>query len=160
MAPLSRPHDRWRKRAPTQLSATATKAAQIRNDHDELSRMFSISQGPVSNAEELHPPPRDGGGMYGRPQHQQQSLPPPARAHFLCAGPEPLNIPDSPPKLSRRPPKKGNKRETLSDIARRVPVEVIRPYFNYPLRRAAEVSCDCAVQTGDYNRETSVCSRV
>lgn len=51
----------------------------------------------------------------------------------------PLNIPDSPPRLARRAPRKGNKRETLSDIARRVPVEVIRPYFNYPLRKAAEV---------------------
>lgn len=154
---LSRPRPLTKTR-PTQLGETATNTAQIRNDHGELSTMFSIGQGPVGNAEELHPPPHDGGGMYGRPQHQQQSLPPPARAHFLSAGPEPLNIPDSPPKLSRRPPKKGNKRETLSDIARRVPVEVIRPYFNYPLRRAAEVSHGRAVQQGRYNMEASVCS--
>lgn len=43
-------------------------------------------------------------------------------------------------RLPRRPPQKGNKRETLQDIARRVPVEIIRPYFNYPLRTAADVS--------------------
>lgn len=50
-----------------------------------------------------------------------------------------LCIPENPPIVPRRPPSKGNKRETLSDIAHRIPVAVMRPYFNYPLRTAAEV---------------------
>ncbi|CAM9129821.1 unnamed protein product, partial [Scytosiphon promiscuus] len=49
-----------------------------------------------------------------------------------------LFIPETPPVVPRRPPSKGNKRETLSDIAHRIPVTVMRPYFNYPLRTAAE----------------------
>ena len=51
-----------------------------------------------------------------------------------------LFIPETPPIVPRRPPSKGNKRETLGDIAHRIPVTVMRPYFNYPLRTAAEVS--------------------
>lgn len=51
-----------------------------------------------------------------------------------------LFIPETPPVVPRRPPSKGNKRETLADIAHRIPVSVMRPYFNYPLRTAAEVS--------------------
>lgn len=51
-----------------------------------------------------------------------------------------LEIPENPPRVPRRPPSKGNKRETLADIARRIPVDVMRTYFNYPLRTAAEVS--------------------
>lgn len=51
-----------------------------------------------------------------------------------------LYIPETPPIVPRRPPSKGNKRETLGDIAHRIPVSVMRPYFNYPLRTAAEVS--------------------
>lgn len=50
-----------------------------------------------------------------------------------------LSIPQEPPKVPRRPPSKGNKRETLADIARRIPVQLMRHYFNYPLRAAAEV---------------------
>lgn len=50
-----------------------------------------------------------------------------------------LFIPETPPVVPRRPPSKGNKRETLGDIAHRIPVSVMRPYFNYPLRTAAEV---------------------
>lgn len=50
-----------------------------------------------------------------------------------------LFIPENPPIVPRRPPSKGNKRETLGDIAHRIPVTVMRPYFNYPLRTAAEV---------------------
>lgn len=50
-----------------------------------------------------------------------------------------LFIPENPPVVPRRPPSKGNKRETLGDIAHRIPVSVMRPYFNYPLRTAAEV---------------------
>lgn len=50
-----------------------------------------------------------------------------------------LSIPDEPPKVPRRPPSKGNKRETLADIAKRIPVQLMRQYFNYPLRSAAEV---------------------
>lgn len=34
----------------------------------------------------------------------------------------------------------GHKRETLYDIARRVPVSVMREYFNFSLRQAADVS--------------------
>ncbi|CBN78312.1 Putative NIN-like transcription factor [Ectocarpus siliculosus] len=49
-----------------------------------------------------------------------------------------LFIPETPPVVPRRPPSKGNKRETLGDIAHRIPVTVMRPYFNYPLRTAAE----------------------
>ncbi|CAB1098953.1 unnamed protein product [Ectocarpus sp. CCAP 1310/34] len=49
-----------------------------------------------------------------------------------------LFIPETPPVVPRRPPSKGNKRETLGDIALRIPVTVMRPYFNYPLRTAAE----------------------
>eukprot|EP00903_Cladosiphon_okamuranus_P008628 g8274.t1 len=49
-----------------------------------------------------------------------------------------LFIPENPPIVPRRPPSKGNKRETLGDIAHRIPVSVMRPYFNYPLRTAAE----------------------
>lgn len=56
------------------------------------------------------------------------SLPPPR-----------LQIPDEPPRVPRRPPSKGNKRETLGDIAKRIPVQLMRQYFNYPLRAAAEV---------------------
>lgn len=52
----------------------------------------------------------------------------------------PLNIPATPPKLARRPLEKAKKRETLKEIAKRVPVEVVVPYFNYPLRKAAQVS--------------------
>ena len=55
-----------------------------------------------------------------------------------------LQIPDEPPKVPRRPPSKGNKRETLGDIAKRIPVQLMRQYFNYPLRAAAEV-CDTCV---------------
>lgn len=63
------------------------------------------------------------------------SLPPPR-----------LQIPDEPPKVPRRPPSKGNKRETLGDIAKRIPVQLMRQYFNYPLRTAAEVcTCVCCV---------------
>lgn len=51
-----------------------------------------------------------------------------------------LCIPENPPIVPRRRPSKGNKRETLADIAHRIPVSVMRPYFNYPLRTAAEVS--------------------
>lgn len=50
-----------------------------------------------------------------------------------------LSIPEEPPKVPRRPPSKGNKRETLADIAKRIPVQLMRQYFNYPLRSAAEV---------------------
>lgn len=50
-----------------------------------------------------------------------------------------LQIPDEPPIVPRRPPSKGNKRETLGDIAKRIPVQLMRQYFNYPLRAAAEV---------------------
>lgn len=50
-----------------------------------------------------------------------------------------LFIPETPPIVPRRPPSKGNKRETLGDIAQRIPVSIMRPYFNYPLRTAAEV---------------------
>lgn len=53
-----------------------------------------------------------------------------------------LFIPETPPIVPRRPPSKGNKRETLGDIAHRIPVSVMRPYFNYPLRTAAEVRDD------------------
>lgn len=60
------------------------------------------------------------------------SLPPPR-----------LQIPDEPPKVPRRPPSKGNKRETLGDIAKRIPVQLMRQYFNYPLRAAAEVRNVC-----------------
>ncbi|CAN0060746.1 unnamed protein product, partial [Pylaiella littoralis] len=45
---------------------------------------------------------------------------------------------DEPPKVPRLPPSTGNKRETLDDIAKRIPVELVRQYFNYPLRPAAE----------------------
>lgn len=48
--------------------------------------------------------------------------------------------PPQPPTLPPRPPSKGNKREILADIAKRIPVDVMRRYFNYPLRSAAEVS--------------------
>ena len=51
-----------------------------------------------------------------------------------------LQIPDEPPIVPRRPPSKGNKRETLGDIAKRIPVQLMRQYFNYPLRAAAEAS--------------------
>lgn len=51
-----------------------------------------------------------------------------------------LSIPVEPPKVPRRPPSKGNKRETLADIAKRIPLQLMRAYFNYPLRTAAEVS--------------------
>lgn len=40
----------------------------------------------------------------------------------------------------RAPFQQGNTRQTLEDIARRIPVETMRPYFNYPLRLAADVS--------------------
>ncbi|CAM9288929.1 unnamed protein product [Scytosiphon promiscuus] len=57
----------------------------------------------------------------------------------VAAGVPPrLAIPQEPPKVPRRPPSKGNKRETLADIARRIPVQLMRHYFNYPLRAAAE----------------------
>ncbi|CAM9660914.1 unnamed protein product, partial [Scytosiphon promiscuus] len=46
-----------------------------------------------------------------------------------------------PRKIGRKPPLKGTRRETLQDIARRVPVDVMRPYFNYPLRTAADAMC-------------------
>ncbi|CAM9623360.1 unnamed protein product, partial [Choristocarpus tenellus] len=48
-----------------------------------------------------------------------------------------LRIPDVPPQVPRRPPSRGLRRETLDDIARRIPLDVMRPYFNYPLRQAA-----------------------
>lgn len=56
-----------------------------------------------------------------------------------------LCIPAEPPKVPRRPPSKGNKRETLSDIARRIPIQVMRAYFNYPLRTAAQVRSIVAI---------------
>lgn len=69
-----------------------------------------------------------------------------------------LTIPNEPPKVPRRTPSKGNKRETLADIAKRIPVELMRHYFNYPLRAAAEVRvcskfyncvrCCCQCQEG------------
>jgi len=46
---------------------------------------------------------------------------------------------EAPPALPPRPLSKGNKREILADIAERIPVELMRQYFNYPLRSAAEV---------------------
>ncbi|CAM9437268.1 unnamed protein product, partial [Ectocarpus fasciculatus] len=57
-----------------------------------------------------------------------------------------LTIPHEPPKVPRRTPSKGNKRETLADIAKRIPVELMRHYFNYPLRAAAE-AMDISVTT-------------
>ncbi|CAM9584090.1 unnamed protein product [Ectocarpus sp. 12 AP-2014] len=57
-----------------------------------------------------------------------------------------LAIPHEPPKVPRRTPSKGNKRETLADIAKRIPVELMRHYFNYPLRAAAE-AMDISVTT-------------
>lgn len=48
-----------------------------------------------------------------------------------------LNIPKNPPMLLL--PTTLNKREKLDDIARRIPISVLRPYFNYRLRKAAEV---------------------
>ncbi|CAN0292374.1 unnamed protein product [Ectocarpus sp. 6 AP-2014] len=53
----------------------------------------------------------------------------------------PLNLPKTPRKLARQPPLKGTRRETLQDIARRVPVEVLLPYFNFSLRTAADAMC-------------------
>eukprot|EP00752_Nemacystus_decipiens_P011077 g9841.t1 len=50
----------------------------------------------------------------------------------------PLNLPKTPRKLGRRPPVKGHKRETLYDIARRVPLSIMREYFNFSLRQAAD----------------------
>eukprot|EP00903_Cladosiphon_okamuranus_P005462 g5447.t1 len=50
----------------------------------------------------------------------------------------PLNLPKTPRKLGRKPRVKGRKRETLHDIARRVPVSVMREYFNFSLRQAAD----------------------
>lgn len=58
-----------------------------------------------------------------------------------CPRPPRLSIPVEPPKVPRRPPSKGNKRETLADIAKRIPLQLMRAYFNYPLRTSAEVSC-------------------
>ncbi|CAB1108416.1 unnamed protein product [Ectocarpus sp. CCAP 1310/34] len=60
--------------------------------------------------------------------------------------PHRLTIPHEPPKVPRRTPSKGNKRETLADIAKRIPVELMRHYFNYPLRAAAE-AMDISVTT-------------
>ncbi|CAM9657681.1 unnamed protein product [Ectocarpus sp. 13 AM-2016] len=57
-----------------------------------------------------------------------------------------LAIPHEPPKVPRRTPSKGNKRETLADIAKRIPVDLMRHYFNYPLRAAAE-AMDISVTT-------------
>ncbi|CBN74207.1 Putative NIN-like transcription factor [Ectocarpus siliculosus] len=57
-----------------------------------------------------------------------------------------LAIPHEPPKVPRRTPSKGNKRETLADIAKRIPVGLMRHYFNYPLRAAAE-AMDISVTT-------------
>lgn len=51
-----------------------------------------------------------------------------------------LRIPDEPPTLPPRDVSKaGSKREVLADIAKRIPVELMREYFNYPLRVSAEV---------------------
>lgn len=55
------------------------------------------------------------------------------------AAPPRLRLAPVPPVLPRRPLSKGNKREILADIAERIPVELMRQYFNYPLRSAAEV---------------------
>ncbi|CBJ30079.1 Putative NIN-like transcription factor [Ectocarpus siliculosus] len=50
-----------------------------------------------------------------------------------------LRIPDEPPTLPPRDVSKaGSKREVLADIAKRIPVELMREYFNYPLRVSAE----------------------
>ncbi|CAM9642952.1 unnamed protein product [Pylaiella littoralis] len=54
------------------------------------------------------------------------------------AAPPRLHLAPVPPILPRRPLSKGNKREILADIAERIPVELMRQYFNYPLRSAAE----------------------
>lgn len=56
-------------------------------------------------------------------------------------------IPNYPlPKVPQRPPSKSNKRETLADIAERIPLGIMRNFFDFPLRTAAEVST-CIVLT-------------
>lgn len=77
------------------------------------------------------------GGSGGRRGARTRGLP----TDFVgtITPPPRLCIPAEPPKVPRRPPSKGNKRETLSDIARRIPIQVMRAYFNYPLRTAAQV---------------------
>lgn len=56
-----------------------------------------------------------------------------------------LSIPNDPPMVPRRPPRRGNCRETLDDIAKRVPLQVMCPYFNYPLSVAAKVIIEVSV---------------
>lgn len=66
------------------------------------------------------------------------------RAGHQAPTPPRLCIPHEPPVLPPRPlSKAGNKREILADIAKRIPVELMREYFNYPLRSAAEVGDRC-----------------
>lgn len=43
------------------------------------------------------------------------------------------------PKVPQRLPSKVNKRETLAGIAERIPIEIMKRFFDYPLRTAAEV---------------------
>lgn len=74
-----------------------------------------------------------------------------------CSLPPHLFIPDEPPMVPRRPPRRGNCRETLGDIAKRVPLQVMCPYFNYPLSVAAKV---CVEVTRSCRRKYQPCSVV
>lgn len=42
---------------------------------------------------------------------------------------------------------KRSRRETLPDIAKRIPVDALRPYLRMPLLSAAKVRCDADVCT-------------
>lgn len=64
-----------------------------------------------------------------------------------------LNIPENPPMLL---PSTANKREALADIARRIPIPVMRPYFNYRLRKAAEVNSEMCIYYVKFVQNTRI----
>lgn len=122
-------------------------ALSVDDDNDD----DDDDDGSSASRSDSKPPAEEDGGV-GRGRKARESGAP-AGSGGEAGGEEPfcevvrdasgvtrLFIPETPPEVPRRPPSKGNKRETLGDIAQRIPVSIMRPYFNYPLRTAAEVS--------------------